>query len=81
MIEETLEEVACEKYLGDIMSNDRNNIRNIKSRVNKGKGVATRIMQILESNPLGKLYFEVAVVLRNALFVSSEHGLMSQNLS
>ena len=71
IIEEKLEEVAYEKYLGDIISNDGNSIRNIKSRVNKGKGVAIRIMQILESNPLGKLYFEVAVVLRNALFVSS----------
>ena len=68
---ETIDEVAFEKYLGDIISIDGNNIQNIKSRVNKGRGIIARIMQILESNPMGKLYFEVAVVLRNSLFVSS----------
>ena len=69
--EEQMEEKDDEKYLGDIVSKDGRNIKNIKARVNKGKGIVKRIMNILEGIPFGKLYFEVAMVLRNTLLVSS----------
>ena len=35
--EEVTEETESEKYLGDIISKDGRNIRNIKARVDKGK--------------------------------------------
>ena len=59
-----------EKYLGDIISKDRRNLKNIKARVNKGKGIVKRIMDILEGIPFGKLYFQIAIILRNSLLVS-----------
>ena len=69
--EEGKEDTQEQKYLGDIISNDGRNIKNIKARVNKGKGVVSRIMTLLEGIPFGKFYFEVAVLLRNSLLVSS----------
>ena len=69
--EEIMEEKDSEKYLGDLISNDGRNIKNIKARVSKGKGIVTRIMTLLEGIPFGKFYFEVAMILRNSLLVSS----------
>ena len=43
----------------------------MKARVAKGKGIVSRILTILEGIPFGEFYFEIAVVLRNALLVSS----------
>ena len=60
-----------EKYLGDVISTDGKNIKNIKSRVSKGKGIVCRILTILEGIPFGQFYFEVAMMLRNCLLVSS----------
>ena len=69
--EQTMEEKDEEKYLGDIISTDGRNIKNVKARVAKGKGIVSRILTILEGIPLGEFYFEIAMVLRNALLVSS----------
>ena len=71
MGEEPMADSQEEKYLGDIISNDGRNMKNIKARVNKGKGIVSRIMTLLEGIPFGKFYFEVAVILRNTLLVSS----------
>ena len=59
------------KYLGDIISNDGRNIKNIKARVSKGKGINSKILTMLEGIPFGNFYFEVAIILRNSLLVSS----------
>ena len=69
--EEELEEVSDDKYLGDIISNDGRNLKNFKARVNKGEGIVNRIMTLLDGIPFGKYYFEVAIILRNSLLVSS----------
>ena len=45
--EETMEEKNEEKYLGDIISNDGRNIKNIKARVSKGKGINSKILTML----------------------------------
>ena len=68
---EVMEEKEEEKYLGDVISRDGKNIKNVKARVAKGTGIVNRIMTILEGIPFGKFYFEVAVILRNSLLVSS----------
>ena len=39
MREELMEEKNEEKYLGDIISNDGRNLKNVKVRVSKGKGI------------------------------------------
>ena len=66
-----MEEKMDEKYLGDVISTDGKNIKNIKARVAKGKGIVSRILSILEGIPFGQFYFEVALILRNSLLVSS----------
>ena len=69
--QEIMEEKDEEKYLGDIISKDGRNIKNIQARVNKGKGIVRKILNVLEGIPFGKLYFQVAILLRNSLLVSS----------
>ena len=69
--EQTMEEKMSEKYLGDIISIDGRNIKNIKARIAKGKGIANKINTMLDAIPLGKHYFEVGILLRNSLLVSS----------
>ena len=69
--EEEMEDKDEEKYLGDIISNDGRNMKNIKARVGKGTGIVNNIMTKLDRIPFGKYYFEVAMILRNSLLVSS----------
>ena len=58
-------------YLGDIISSDGRQDKNIISRRNKGLGKINEIMKILQSLFFGKYYFEVALVLRSSLLHSS----------
>ena len=69
--EENIEEKTEEKYLGDIISKDGKNIKNIKARISKGKGIVNKILMVLDGIPFGKHYFEVGILLRNSLLVSS----------
>ena len=69
--EKELEEKTEEKYLGDIISNDGRNLKNIKSRIEKGKGIVSKIMSILDAFPFGSLHFEIGLLLRDSLLTSS----------
>ena len=69
--EEVMEETENEKYLGDVISKDGRNLKNIQARVNKGVGIVKKILTMLDGIPFGKFYFEAAVILRNSLLVSS----------
>ena len=69
--QDEMEEKSEETYLGDIVSNDGRNMKNFKARVAKAIGIIRNIMTKLEGIPFGKYYFEVAIILRNSLFVSS----------
>ena len=60
-----------QRYLGDLLYFKGEQSKNIQARKNKGLGVTNRIMQILQTNFYGKYYFEVALVLRESLFLSS----------
>ena len=42
-----------------------------RARVNKGKRISRKLLSILEGIPFGRLYYQVAVLLRNSLLVSS----------
>ena len=66
-----MEEKADEKYLGDIISVDGRNLKNIKSRVAKSTGIISRILSILNGIPFGQYFYEVAIILRNSLLLSS----------
>ena len=58
-------------YLGDLISANGKHASNVQLRKNKGLGAINSIMQILKSTYFGKFYFEVALVLRESLFLSS----------
>jgi hypothetical protein len=42
--EDVMEEKEEEKYLGDVLSKDGRNLKNIQARVNKGKGIVKKIL-------------------------------------
>ena len=66
-----MKESDDEKYLGDIISYNGKNTKNIKARVDKGIGNVKQIMSILQEVCFGKFQFEVAIILRNSLLLSS----------
>ena len=68
---EVMEKKSEEKYLGEVISADGKNIKNVKARVAKGKGIITRIIALIEGIPFGKFYFQVAMILRESLLISS----------
>ena len=68
---EQIENKSEVKYLGDILSNDGRNLKNIKDRQKRCQGVVNQIMSILQEIYLGKYHFETAIVLRNSLLISS----------
>ena len=55
-----MEEVSSDEYLGDIISNNGKNTKNIQSRVAKGLGIISQIMDLLKNVSFGKHYFEIA---------------------
>jgi hypothetical protein len=63
--------IPSEKYLGQIVSNDSKNTLNISILRNKGVGIQKKIIQMLEKMPGGEYHFEIAVILRNSLLISS----------
>ena len=58
-------------YHGDVISSDGKHTKNVKARKNKSLGSIDQIMQILETVFFRKYHFEVAMVLRSSLFLSS----------
>jgi hypothetical protein len=66
-----MEEKEEEKYLGDVISTDERTLKNIKARIAKGKGIANKIITMLDNIQFGKHYFEVGIILRDSLLVSS----------
>ena len=69
--EQDMETKDSEKYLGDIISTDGKNLKNIKARVTKGTGIISKIITMMEGIPFGKFYYQVGIILRNSLLVSS----------
>ena len=57
-------------YLGDDIWADGKNSSNIASRVNKGIGQITQIMDILKTVSFGAQYFKIAVTLRETMFIN-----------
>ena len=69
--DEIMEEKDSERYLGDVISKDGENIKNIQARVSKGTGIVRNILTMLDGIPFGKYHFEAGVILRNSLLASS----------
>ena len=62
--------VDCDKYLGDILSSDCSNDLNIDKKVAKGIGIVAQIMALLSEISLGCHYFEIALIMRESLFIN-----------
>ena len=52
-------EVDHDTYLGDIVSADGKNTRNVRKRISKGIGIISDIMNILEKVTFGEYYFKI----------------------
>ena len=64
-----LNEVSEESYLGDLISSDGKNTKNIRNRISKGIGLISQIFNLLESASFGAHYFEIAMLLRESILV------------
>ena len=64
-----MEESEEERYLGDLITSDGLNKRNVAAR--KGYGIIEKIMEMLQEISFGPNYFIVANLLRHSLFLSS----------
>ena len=60
-----------ETYLGDVISKDGKNIKNILARKGKGLGVIDQISSMLENICFGPYQVEIALIWRNALLLNS----------
>ena len=65
-----IEASADEKYLGDIISVDGKNTKNITARVAKAQGIVKQLRSIFEEISYVIFIFEVAIILRNSLFIN-----------
>ena len=66
-----MESVPYDTYLGDIISGDGKNTRNVKKRVARGIGISTQIINLLKTICLGEHYMEIALLLRESMFLNS----------
>ena len=62
--------VEDDVYLGDIISHDGSNKKNVNNRVSKGLGIISQIMNILETISFGEHFFTIAMVLRDSMFIN-----------
>ena len=65
-----MESVEEDTYLGDIISGDGKNTKNIQNRIAKGQGKISAIITLLDKICLGRFYFEVAITLRESMFIN-----------
>ena len=66
-----MKNVQEKKYLGDLVSSDLKNIKNIQERVGKGIGNVNKIISTLVERPFGKHNFSAAKLMREGLLINS----------
>ena len=64
------EDSDVEQYIGDLISHDGSNLKNIMSRKAKGTGIVDNIMGKLRGTVYGPFYFEVGLVLRESMLIN-----------
>ena len=65
-----MQEVTEDKYLGDVLSADGKNTKNISERISKGLGIISQIFNLLENISFGSHVFEIAALLRNSMLIN-----------
>ena len=66
----TIDSVNEQEYLGTVVTSNGNNTKTIANITSRGQGIINDIMNILNSIPIGKYYFETALILRSSLLLS-----------
>ena len=68
--DENMEEVYEDVYLGDLISSDGKNAKNIKARVSKGLGIVSQILNIFKITTFGKHEIEIGLMLRQSMLLN-----------
>ena len=66
-----MEDSDQEKYLGDLLTTDGSNTKNIKDRRAKGFGIVGKICSMLEEMFFGPVHAETALLYRATHLISS----------
>ena len=69
--EDIMKTVHDKKYLGDIISDDMNNHKNIKEKTNRGVGIVKKIIASLIERPYGRHTFKAAKLMREGMLLGS----------
>ena len=69
--EDVMNTEDSEKYLGDIITNNGKNDKNIKARENRGRGITKDLLATIVEMLAGAQHHELGVTLRNAMLISS----------
>ena len=64
-----MKEVTDKKYLGDIISVDGKNEKNIRERINRSIGNTNKIVPTLSERPYGKYYFRAYQIMREGIMI------------
>ena len=65
-----MEKVKEDTYLGSVISDNCNNDKKLEKAKNKGIGIVSVIMAMLQEMSFGQHYFEIAAILRESLFLN-----------
>ena len=65
-----MESVTEDTYLGDIISSDGKNSKNVAKRISKGIGIITQILHLLEMVSLGEHFVEIFILFRESMFIN-----------
>ena len=66
-----VKEVKEKKYLGEIITNDNKNERNIQDKVCKATGNVNKVIESLTERPYGKHKYKAAKLMRDGMIVAS----------
>ena len=66
-----MKQASEDTYLGDVIRSDGKNTSSIKNRVARGIGSISQIITLLEAVSFGNYYFQIALILREAMFLNS----------
>ena len=66
-----MQEVTEAEYLGDILTSDGKNRKNLKKRTSRGIGAVSSILTILNQVSFGKHYVQIGLLLRESLLLNS----------
>ena len=69
--EDIMKTVHDKKYLGDIISDDMINCKNIKEKTNRGVGIVRKILTSIIERPYGKHTYKAAKLMREGMHLGT----------